>query len=157
MHQPPGFEHGANLICHLLSSLYELKQAVYDWYELLRVVFVHLEFLRCEADYAVFVYDHITSEGVHVICIITWHVDDGLAGCNNRKFLDWIKGRIAEHFRITNLGPVIKHLGVQYIRSRATRELWMHQQDYIVYLLEEHGLRHCNPISLPMDPAFPFS
>jgi hypothetical protein len=156
MRQPPGFENGASLVCHLLSSLYGLKQAAYDWYELLRAVLIHLGFLRCEADYAVFVYDHVNSEGVHVICIIAWHVDDGLAGCNNRKFLDWIKGRIADRFGIADLGPVVKHLGVQYVRSRATRELWMHQQEYIVYLLEEHGLRQCNPVSLPMDPALPF-
>jgi hypothetical protein len=32
----------------------------------------------------------------------------------------------------------------------------MHQEDYILYLLEEHGMTGCNPISLPMDPTFPF-
>jgi hypothetical protein len=143
-------------VCHLLSSLYRLKQAAYNWYELLRAVLVHLGFTRCKADYAVFIYHHVTNKGVHVICIIAWHVDDGLAGSNNRKFLDWIKGRIAERFGIADLGPVTKHLGVQYARSRTTCELWMHQQDYIVYLLEEHGLCECNPVSLPMDPSFPF-
>jgi hypothetical protein len=39
MHQPPGFEclspDGSHLVAHLLSSLYRLKQAVYNWYELL--------------------------------------------------------------------------------------------------------------------------
>lgn len=156
MHQLAGFENGASLVCHLLYLLYGLKQATYDWYELLHVVLIHLGFLQCEADYAVFVYDHINSERVHVIFIIAWHIDDGLAGCNNRKFLDWIKGCIADSFSIMDLGPVVKHLGIQYVHSHATRELWMHQQEYIVYLLEEHGLCQCNPISLPMDPVFPF-
>lgn len=115
-----------------------------------------LGFLHCEADYAVFIFDHIDVHGVRIICIIAWHVDDGLAGSNNRAFLDKTKGQIAECFGITDLGPVTKYLGIQFIRDRKTHELWMHQEDYILYLLEEHGMTSCNPVSLPMDPNFPF-
>jgi len=32
----------------------------------------------------------------------------------------------------------------------------MHQQEYIIYLLKEHGLHQCNPVSLSMDPVFSF-
>lgn len=160
MRQPPGFERqgpdGALLVAHLLSSLYGLKQAAYDWYELLREVLTRLGFLRCEADYAVFIFDHVNGEGERVICIIAWHVDDGLAGSNNRRFLDQTKGQIAERFGISDLGPVTKYLGIQFIRDRKTRELWMHQEDYILYLLDEHSMTGCNPVSLPMDPNFPF-
>lgn len=160
MRQPPGFErvdtNGLPLVAHLLSSLYGLKQAAFDWYELLRDVLARLGFLRCDADYAVFIFDHVNGEGVRIICIIAWHVDDGLAGSNNRPFLDRTKGQIAERFGITDLGPVTKYLGIQFIRDRKTRELWMHQEDYIVYLLAEHGMSDCNPVALPMDPNFPF-
>jgi hypothetical protein len=136
--------------------LYGLKQAAYDWYELLREVLTRLGFLRCEADYAVFIFDHVNGEGVRVICIIAWHVDDGLAGSNNRVFLDRTKAQIAERFGISDLGPVTKYLGIQFIRDRKTRELWMHQEDYITYLLDEHRLTNCNTVSLPMDANFPF-
>lgn len=160
MRQPPGFERfaacGGLLVCHLLSSLYGLKQAAYDWYELLREVLTHLGFLCIEADYAVFVYDHVNTEGEHIICIIAWHVDDGLAAASNRPFLVWIKGQIVQRFGITDLGPVSKHLGIQFEQNRTTCELWMHQTDYITYLLEEHGMLGCNSITLPMDPHFPF-
>jgi hypothetical protein len=68
MRQPPGFEQfgpaGEQLVCHLLSSLYGLKQAAYDWYELLRDVLLRLGFMRCNADYAVFVYDHVNTGGI---------------------------------------------------------------------------------------------
>jgi hypothetical protein len=160
MHQLPNFEHfnhnKATLVCHLLSLLYGLKQAAYDWYKLLCAVLTHLGFLYCEANYAIFIYNHINSEGVHVICIIAWHIDDSLAGCNNHKFLDWIKGHITDYFGIVYLGPVVKHLGVQYVHLHTTQELWMHQQEYIIYLLKEHSLHQCNPVSLSMDPVFPF-
>ncbi|KIJ10392.1 hypothetical protein PAXINDRAFT_41211, partial [Paxillus involutus ATCC 200175] len=73
--------------------------------------------LQCDADYAVFIYDHVTVEGVHVICIIAWHVDDGLASSNNHKFLDWVKKQIADHFGLSDLGPVTKYLGVDIKRD----------------------------------------
>lgn len=31
----------------------------------------------------------------------------------------------------------------------------MHQEDYILYLLNEHAMTGCNPVLLPMDPKFP--
>lgn len=161
MRQPPGFErtgvNRARLVCHLLSSLYGLKQAAYDWYKLLCEVLTCLRFLRCDVDYADFIYDHTDANGVCTVCIIAWHVDDGLAAANGRVFLTWVKTQIAEYFGLANLGPVTKHLGVQFECSRLLRELWMHQSEYISYLLEEHGMLDCHPINLPMDPKFPFS
>jgi hypothetical protein len=160
MCQPPGFEclgsDGTRLVAHLLSSLYGLKQAAYDWYELLCDVLTHLGFLRCEADYAVFIFNHINDEGERVLCIIAWHIGNGLAGSNNQKFLDQTKAQIAECFGITDLGAVTKYPGIQFSQDQKTCELWMHQEDYILYLLEEHGMTSCNPVSLPMDPTFPF-
>lgn len=160
MRQPPGFErfaaYGGLLVCHLLLLLYGLKQAAYDWYELLREVLTHLGFLRIEADYAVFIYDHVNAEGERIICIIAWHVNVRLAAASNCPFLIWIKGQIAQRFGITDLGPVSKHLGIQFKQNRTTCELWMHQTNYINYLLKEHGMLGCNSVMLPMDPHFPF-
>jgi hypothetical protein len=67
-----------------------------------------------------------------------------------------MKGQIATHFGIMDLGPVSKHLGIQFEWNRMTCKLWMHQMDYITYLLEEHGMLGCNSDTLPMDPHFPF-
>jgi hypothetical protein len=160
MWQPPGFEqqgpNAQHLICHLLSSLCGLKQAAFYWYELLCDILTCLGFLCCDADYAVFIFDHVNSEGARVICIIAWHVNDSLAGSNNQVFLDQIKGQIAECFSIADLGAVSKYLGIQFICDRQTHELWMHQEDYIHYLLNEHSMSECNPVALPMDPNFPF-
>jgi hypothetical protein len=160
MRQPLGFEHFANdvgaLICHLLSSLYGLKQVAYDWYKLLQEVLTHLGFLWVEADYTVFIYDHINDKGEHIICIIAWHVDDGLAATSNCPFLVNMKGQISQCFGITDLGPVSKHLGIQFEQNRTTCELWMHQTDYISYLLGEHGMLRCNSVTLPMDPHLLF-
>jgi hypothetical protein len=156
MRQPPGFEpldaNFQKLVCQLLSSLYRLKQTAYDWYELLHDVLTWLDFLHCKADYAIFVFDHVSSKGMRVICIIVWHVNNGLIGANNRAFLDQIKAQIAKCFGITGLGVV----RVQFVRNQVTCELWMHQGDYITYLLEEYGIMSCNLVHSLMDPNFPF-
>jgi hypothetical protein len=147
MRQPPGFEcfgpRGQCLVAHLLSSLYGLKQAAYDWYELLRAVLISLGFIRCDADYAVFIFDHVNAKGVRIVCIIAWHVDDGLAGANNCAFLDQTKSKIVERFGIMDLGPISKYLSIQFTRNHQTHELWMHQEEYIAYLLQEHRMSHC--------------
>jgi hypothetical protein len=112
MCQPPSFKQfvdgGGILVCHLLSSLYGLKQAAYDWYELLREVLTHLGFLCIEVDYVVFVYNHVNSNGERIVCIIAWHVDDSFAAASNHPFLISIKSQIGQHFSITDLSEGTK-------------------------------------------------
>ncbi|KIJ18238.1 hypothetical protein PAXINDRAFT_71924, partial [Paxillus involutus ATCC 200175] len=57
------------------------------------------------------------------------HVDNGLSSSNNHRFLHWIKKQIADHFSLSDLGPVMKYLGVNIQRDQGTRQLWMHQQE----------------------------
>lgn len=37
-----------------------------------------------------------------------------------------------------------------------SRQLWIHQGEYISYLLDEYNLLDCNPIQLPLDSKHPF-
>lgn len=73
-----------------------------------------------------------------------WHVDDGLGGSNNELFLAEVKHRLHLRFGISNMGPVTKNLGIQFERNRHTRELWLHQSEYIVHLLQEYDLVDCH-------------
>ncbi|KIK35055.1 hypothetical protein CY34DRAFT_96817, partial [Suillus luteus UH-Slu-Lm8-n1] len=57
-------------------------------------------------------FNHINTQGVWVICIIAWYIDDGLTGSNNCAFLDQTKHQIMEHFGITDLGAVTKCLNI---------------------------------------------
>ncbi|KIJ15303.1 hypothetical protein PAXINDRAFT_40921, partial [Paxillus involutus ATCC 200175] len=76
---------------------------------------------------AVFIYNMTRADGTRVICIIIWHVDDGLGGSNNRKFLDWVKGKIGERFGISDMGSVMMYLRIKIEQNRETREIWIHQ------------------------------
>ncbi|KAG2070388.1 hypothetical protein BDR04DRAFT_1018882 [Suillus decipiens] len=71
-----------------------------------------LGFSSCTVDYAVFIYDQIHDGDTHVVCIISFHIDDSLGTSNSSCFLSWVKGHIHAWFGIKDLGPVQKFLGI---------------------------------------------
>ena len=171
MQQRKGFKEGdwKIIVWLMLRTIYDLKQSAMEWYEQVCSIMSDLGFIRCEADHALFYYDGsddisagITSipipqlddipSGNHVKCLVGWHVDDGMGVSNSKTVLVFVKIKIAEQFGIKDLGPVSKYLGVEYERNWATWELWMHQKEYITFLLSEYGLTDCNPVLLPIDP-----
>jgi len=153
--QPRGYETfgpgGETLVGKLNFSLYGIKQAAYEFYRILRGELEMQGFVHCEADHAVF---YFRRNGI--CCLLAWHVDDGMAGSNNVLFLGETKRRLHMRFGITDMGVITKYLGIQFERDWTTRELWIHQVEYICHLLGEYGLSDCHPVVLPMDPNHPF-
>ena len=153
--QPHGYEasgpNGERLVGRLNSSLYGIKQAVHMFYQTLQEELESLGFVRCAVDHAVFTY---RKGGVR--CLTGWHVDDAMGGSNNESFLQEVKHKLHMWFGITDMGAIAKFLGIQFEWNRSTRELWIHQTEYIHHLLEEYGLSDCHPVHLPMDPNHPF-
>lgn len=157
MRQPRGFEKGdwKVQVWRMLRTIYGLKQSAMEWYKQVREVMNELGFARCPVDYAVFLFDSSAS-GTRIICIIGFHVDDGMGTSNSPAFLIWVKQKIHQRFGIKDMGPVTKFIGIQFERDRNSRQLWMHQGEYITYLLEEYNLLDCNPVRLPLDSHHPF-
>ena len=149
---PPGCKDWSEVVWELLKSLYGLKQASMVWYVKIRGVFERLGFRRSEVDHSLFVFSG-TWRGMHVECIITLHVDDGMGGSNSDAFLAWVKSEIMKEFGLKDLGPVKQFLGVEFVRNLASKELWMHQSSYIRTLLDDHDMSDCNPAKTPMDLA----
>ena len=152
---PAGCDSLSEVVMHLWKSIYGLKQASRVWYIKLRGVLERIGLSRSEADHALFVYNgDWQGEGVH--CLLVVHVDDGMAGCNSRTFLDHVKDNILTEFGLKDLGPVRKFLGVEFERSPSTFELWLHQGEYIDTLLADYGLSDCHSAPTPMDATHPF-
>jgi hypothetical protein len=170
MHQPKGFEQGdwRKYVWLMLRTIYGLKQSALEWYEQVCSVLLDLGFVHAKSDHALFYFDGkddittgITVPTINipltrVKCSIGWHIDDGMGVLNSRSFLEKAKRKSTEKFGIKDLGPVSKYLGVQFELNRKTRQLWMHQGEYISFLLQEYGLSDCNPVYLPADPKLPF-
>ncbi|KAG6326703.1 hypothetical protein ID866_12385, partial [Astraeus odoratus] len=113
MEQPCGHErfgpNGEPLACCLLSSLYGIHQAAYDFHDVLSEELLGQGFSKNDVDRVVFIYQ---KEGT--ICLMAWHVNDGLAGCNNPSFLATLKHCLHLCFRISDMGLVTKYLGIQF-------------------------------------------
>ena len=171
MQQPKGFEEGnwKIIVWLMLQTIYGLKQSTMEWYKQVCSIMSDLGFICCKADHALFYYDgsndisaSITPIPIpqpddipssdHVKCLVGWHVNNGMGVSNSKTILAFIKIKIAKWFGIKDLGPVSKYLGVEYERNWATQELWMHQKEYITFLLSEYGLTDCNPVLLPINP-----
>ena len=155
MKYPQGYSGTPGLVWHLLKSLYGLKQASLMWYKLFRATLEKLRFNRSEFDHGLFVYRRDFS-GTKMVCFLTIHVDDGLGATNSAPFFTHLKSKIAKAFGIKDLGPVTSFIGFQFERDRATRELWIHQENYIDNLLDEYSLHDCNSVTTPLDANHPF-
>ena len=156
MKYPQGYKGMPGMVWRLLKSLYGLKQASLMWYKLFRSTLKKLGFTCSEFDHGLFIYCRHFN-GQPTLCFLAIHVDDGLGTSDSSLFLTHLKSEIAKAFGIKDLGPVTSFIGFQFERNRATRELWIHQENYIDNLLDEHSLHDCNSISTPLDPNHPFS
>ena len=155
MKYPQGYVGTSGLVWRLLKSLYGLKQASLMWYRLFRATLEKLGFARSEFDHGLFVYRG-KFNGNETVCFLAIHVDDGLGATNSADFFTHLKNEIAKAFGIKDLGPVTTFIGFQFERDRATRELWIHQENYIDNLLDEYSLNECNSVTTPLDPSHPF-
>jgi hypothetical protein len=113
-----------------------------------------LGFTCSEFDHALFIFNQMWGSSL-VHCLLTMHVDDGLAGSNSEEFLSFIKSEISKHFGIKDLGPLKSFMGIQFERDHLAQEIWIHQEMYIDSLLAEHNLTSCNTVVIPLDPSFP--
>ena len=116
-----------------------------------------LGFIHSSSNHALFYYNEMNTAAiiVRICCLIGWHVDDGMAVSNSRPFLQKVKQRITKQFGLKDLGPIAKYLRVQFEHDQQSCKIWMHQNEYIAFLLQEYNLLDCNPIHLPADPKVP--
>ena len=133
--QPRGYKapgpNDEHLVGRLNSSLYGIKQVAHMFYHTLREELESLGFVHCAVDHAVFIY---RKGGMR--CLTGWHVDDAMGGSNNESFLREVKHKLHMWFGITDMGAIAKFLGIQFEQNRETRELWIHQTEYIHHLLK---------------------
>ena len=147
MRQPQGYEEGgANVVCHLLKSLYGLKQASRAWHLYFkREVTTGLSFEASQADAALFVGE---VEGEKVFVLI-W-VDDILIAAPGVGVVNLVKKQLGEKFEVRDLGEAAFFLGMELARDRGTRTLKLSQRKLTKELLGRHSLAAGKPRGVPM-------
>jgi hypothetical protein len=77
-------------------------------------------------------------------------VDDLLLAGSSRKFIDRIKNKLQNTYKMCDLGPANLVLGLNIKRDRKHCTITLSQSQYIDSVLECCGMSDCNPVFTPM-------
>ncbi|KAK2069249.1 hypothetical protein P8C59_003846 [Phyllachora maydis] len=109
-------------IIKLSKALYSLKQSPREWQDKLKILLKSLGYLPLISDPGVF----YNAKTCH---FIVTYIDDCLFIRPNIGYITDLKKRLNKVYAIEDLGPTAYFLGVQIIRDRPNRRLWLNQVD----------------------------
>ncbi|KAK2068532.1 hypothetical protein P8C59_003166 [Phyllachora maydis] len=107
-------------IIKLSKALYSLKQSPREWQDKLKILLKSLGYLPLILDPGV-LYNAKTCH------FIVTYIDDCLFIRPNIGYITDLKKRLNKVYTIEDLGPAAYFLGVQIIRDRPNRRLWLNQ------------------------------
>ncbi|KAK2072776.1 hypothetical protein P8C59_007111 [Phyllachora maydis] len=130
-------------IIKLSKALYSLKQSPREWQDKLKILLKSLGYLPLISDPGVF----YNAKTCH---FIVTYVDNCLFIGPNIGYITDLKKRLNKVYAIEDLGPAAYFLGVQIIRDRPNRRLWLNQLQYIEEAVSRFNLADSKPISIPL-------
>ncbi|CAL5395059.1 unnamed protein product [Camellia sinensis] len=153
--QPEGFEVKGkeNLVCRLKKSLYGLKQAPRQWYEKFDSFMVGHEYKRTAADQCVYVRKF--PDGNFIILLL--YVDDMLIVGQDATAIKSLKKELSQSFDMKDLGPAQQMLGIQIVRGRKAKKLWLSQEKYIERVIAKFNMKDSKPVNTPLANHFKLS
>ena len=144
----PGYEiydmSGVPFVMKLEKSLYGLRQSLKNWFGTMDDHLSNIGFRSLKSDLCVYVFEDKTSTA-----ILTLYVDDILLLGNNKQLLGKLKKQLMDRFEMTDLGDVLKVLGMNVTRDRENGTITIDQKDYTEDILERYGMTNCNVAFTP--------
>ncbi|CAI7797030.1 unnamed protein product [Closterium sp. NIES-54] len=155
MYQPDYFDDGTGWVCKLLKTLYGLKQSPLLWYRALDGVLLGAGWKKSQVDEAF--YFKAGDNGMTYWVLV--YVDDLLAASSSPAMLKKLKELLEDSFELREISPVVKYLGLEIVRDKPSRKLWLHQQGYADklhrrFINEEQGSPKDTATSTRPDIAF---
>ncbi|KAK2069824.1 hypothetical protein P8C59_004371 [Phyllachora maydis] len=133
-------------IIKLSKALYSLKQSPREWQDKLKILLKSLGYLPLISDPGVF----YNAKTCH---FIVTYIDDCLFIGPNIGYITDLKKRLNKVYAIEDLRPAAYFLGVQIIRDRPNRRLWLNQSQYVEEAVSRFNLADSKPISIPLQPG----
>ncbi|KAK2074270.1 hypothetical protein P8C59_008491 [Phyllachora maydis] len=119
-----GYNPSTPNIIKLSKALYGLKQSPREWQDKLKILLKSLGYLPLISDPGVF----YNAKTCH---FIVTYKDNYLFIGPNIGYITDLKKRLNKVYAIEDLGPAAYFLGVQIIRDRPNRRLWLKQSQYV--------------------------
>lgn len=132
-------------MCHLLRSLYGLKQSGRQWNHKFSQFLQAWNLIQSNADPCVFY--STTSPWLAT----TIFVDDSLAICKVKKLLQEMISYLKTNFDVTT-GEVDMYIGLHITRDRASPSIFIDQHRFTETLLAKYGFSKAAPVNTPADP-----
>ena len=148
MKQPEGFEAKGkeDKVCLLVKSIYGLKQAGRNWYLQLCD---HLHSLGFESNISdICVWVQFTDNGPIILATI---VDDLIIAARTLKMTEDVILGLEKLFKLRRIDKIEKFVGLEIIRDRPNRKIFLGQQRYALEVLDRFDMTKCKPVSTPMD------
>ncbi|KAJ9542762.1 hypothetical protein OSB04_029268 [Centaurea solstitialis] len=155
MHQPEGFvvPGKEGHVCKLIKSLYGLKQSPRQWYKRFDA-FVTAHGLS-NSSYDSCVYFKKCDDGS--ILYLLLYVDDMLIAAKDMGEVQKVKDQLSSEFEMKDLGAAKKILGMEIVRDRKARKLYLSQEGYVQKVLRRFGMSEAKPVNTPFAPHFKLS
>ncbi|KAK2073339.1 hypothetical protein P8C59_007628 [Phyllachora maydis] len=141
-----GYNPSTPNIIKLSKALYGLKQSPREWQDKLKILLKSLGYLPFILDPGVF----YNTKTCH---FIVTYIDNCLFLGPNIGYITDLKKRLNKVYAIEDLGPAAYFLGVQIIRDRPYRRLWLNQLQYVEEAVSRFNLADSKPISIPLQPG----
>ncbi|CAI7922136.1 unnamed protein product, partial [Closterium sp. NIES-54] len=110
-----------------MKSLYELKQNPLLWYSALDNVLIGGGWSKSQVDEVLYFKFGADEVG----CWLLVYVDDFLAASSSLEMLKDLHELLQNAFELREITPVQKYLGLEIVRDRSARKLWLHQSAYM--------------------------
>ena len=107
-------------------------------------------YTRTNADHCVYVRKF--PNGKFVILLL--YVDDMLIVGQDTGVIGNLKKDLFKSFDMKDLGAARQILGMQILRDKKTKKLWLSQEKYIQRVLERFNMKHAKPVSTPLGAHF---
>ena len=152
MLQPEGYvqTEGGPFVCHLIKTLYGLKQSSRAWNERLTAELRKLGFvpLECEAS----LFRHLEDPDRFLLV----YVDDLLLA-GGEATREWLKEGLKQHFEITEPGEATWFLGFAITRDWERRTMELTQKQYAKDVLAKFDMEECTPARTPLPTGYRFN
>lgn len=144
--QPEGFEvkGSEEKVYKLNKALYGLRQAPRAWNNKLNRILMELQFKKCSKEPSVY----RKEVGEHLL-VIGVYVDDLFVTGTNLDVINKFKREMASKFEMSDLGKLTYYLGIKVHQNQ--NGITLNQTSYAQKILEEAGMKDCNPIHTPIE------
>ncbi|CAM8981006.1 unnamed protein product [Rhodiola kirilowii] len=133
-------------VCLLRKSIYGLKQSPRQWNIKFNECMMSLGFARSKYDTCLY----LKRPKSGLILYLLLYVDDILIMSNSESEISKIKKQLSSNFDMKDLGIAKKILGINIVRNRQKKLMFLSQAKYIDKVLEKFSMHDSKPAMIPL-------